>query len=642
MSLIKQLWIAVVVLMILAFISSFSISTYTAKAYFEEQLTLKNIDNANSLALTLSQLEKDPVTLELLIAAQFDTGHYNRIELIDPEGNSLQRKFYEGEVGSQIPGWFLGLAPLSIEPGVAQVQDGWHQFGTLYVESHTRYAYEALWATTRNLLFWLSAVALTCGLLGTFILKVITRPLDDVVTQAEAIGGRRFIMSDVPKTLEFGRVVRAMNILSSRIRQMLESEAQRLEALRYKYQHDPLTGVANREYFINLLDAHLGGVDSDSHHAMFLVRVHHLADINQALGHKHTDELLKQVASALRELTEQYTEQYSDGYIGRLNGSDFALLLSQASDLRLISAALETKLLDLSNQYETIRIMLPHAACYFTSQDKRATLFVHLDSMLAIAEQREKTCGEVSDVRQIDACFHSADEWRQALYQAVGHQGVRAVYYPVMSSENNLLQSEAMMRLELGGVVRNAGYFIPWARRLGMMPTLDLAMLNHVLSDEGVELKHHSIAVNMSVETLCDVGARQKVIEVLNAYPQQASQLWLEFPERSAILHLNVFKEFCAMARQTGCKLGLERAGADFAKIKSLQELGLDYIKIDSAFVRDLADGGSSEAFLRGLCTLGHSIGLLLIADGVQNQEEAKRLKEIGVDGITGPGVGSL
>jgi ABC-type Na+ efflux pump permease subunit len=101
MSLIKQLWIGIIVLLLLALGGSFAISITSAKNYLEEQLRVKNMDNATSLALSMSQMEKDPVTLELLISAQFDTGHYEYITLADPQKKTLVERRYEESQGNK-------------------------------------------------------------------------------------------------------------------------------------------------------------------------------------------------------------------------------------------------------------------------------------------------------------------------------------------------------------------------------------------------------------------------------------------------------------------------------------------------------------------------------------------------------------
>jgi hypothetical protein len=86
MPLIRQLWLAISLLMAIAFVGSFIVSSMSAKSYLQEQLRMKNIDNANSLALSLSSSGDDLVTIELMLNAQYDSGHYRFIRFTDPTG----------------------------------------------------------------------------------------------------------------------------------------------------------------------------------------------------------------------------------------------------------------------------------------------------------------------------------------------------------------------------------------------------------------------------------------------------------------------------------------------------------------------------------------------------------------------------
>ena len=140
MSLFKQLWLTVIVMTLVVFSGSFLLSVLTAKNFLTQQLYLKNVDNATSLALSISQLpDKDPVLVELMISSQFDIGHYEEITLTDPNHHILvQRRYTEGD--PEAPSWFVRLFPLHTEPGIAQIQDGWKQYGTLQVISHSRFA----------------------------------------------------------------------------------------------------------------------------------------------------------------------------------------------------------------------------------------------------------------------------------------------------------------------------------------------------------------------------------------------------------------------------------------------------------------------------------------------------------------------
>ena len=86
MSLFRQLWLAIIASTVIAFAGSFLASMLTARHYLSQQLTIKNNDNAASLALSMSQMEKDPITIELQIAAVFDSGQYAMVRLSSPEG----------------------------------------------------------------------------------------------------------------------------------------------------------------------------------------------------------------------------------------------------------------------------------------------------------------------------------------------------------------------------------------------------------------------------------------------------------------------------------------------------------------------------------------------------------------------------
>lgn len=96
---------------------------------------------------------------------------------------------------------------------------------------------------------------------------------------------------------------------------------------------------------------------------------------------------------------------------------------------------------------------------------------------------------------------------------------------------------------------------------------------------------------------------------------------------------------FCDTLKPLGCTIGLEHAGSHICHIGELHDVGLDYLKIDSAIIRDIDHSPGNQTFLRGLCTIAHTMGMMTIAEGVLNQEEAACLKELGFKGMTGPGI---
>ena len=228
MSLIKQLWIAIALVMTIAFGGSMVVSVLSARHYLEQQLQVKNIDNATALSLSLSQLPKDPVTVELQVAAQFDAGHYRFIRIVSPTGATLVERKFSGKLEGAPP-WFVELIPIRTVPGQALIQDGWNQYGTLTLASHEQYAYKSLWDGTLELLLWFVIGSVAAGAVGSLLIRFITRPLNDVVGQAQAIAERRFLTVKEPRTPELRAVTRAMNAMVERLKTLFAEEAARLE-----------------------------------------------------------------------------------------------------------------------------------------------------------------------------------------------------------------------------------------------------------------------------------------------------------------------------------------------------------------------------------------------------------------------------
>jgi EAL domain-containing protein (putative c-di-GMP-specific phosphodiesterase class I) len=121
-----------------------------------------------------------------------------------------------------------------------------------------------------------------------------------------------------------------------------------------------------------------------------------------------------------------------------------------------------------------------------------------------------------------------------------------------------------------------------------------------------------------------------------------AGRLWLEVPESMAFRHFDAFRLLTRHAGHYGCKVGIEHAGHQLADIGQLHDVGLDYFKVDAAFIRDIDGNAGNQTLLRTLCTVGHSIGVTVIAEGVRSAAEWAQLLELGFDGATGPAISEL
>ena len=635
MSMYRQLWLAVIVSMLVALGGSLLASSLSARIYLSEQLTMKNTDTAAALALSLSLREPDPVEVELAVAALFDSGHYELIQVKDPHGKLIvERRAAPG--GEGVPAWFMRALPLVSPPGQAQITSGWQQFGSVHLVSHSRFAYASLWKSVWDLAGALLVATLIGGYLGTLILRRLRRPLAAVIGQAKAITERRFVTIDEPAVPELRQLATAMNATVNRLKSMFDEEASRLEAVRREANCDALTGLANRSHFLARLHESLEAEDSQGA-GLILMRVADLAGINHRLGRAATDELLRSCAAVLQEAARQGT----DVLAARLNGADFALIVAGRNTIRPLAERLLSNLMQEAAPY-----VGEAAAAYigfgsFARGSEVSGVLAQVDAALAAAEAGgDNAVREASQVTGEEAP-RSAEEWLTLIRQALDRRWVKLISFPVVDFRQRLLHRECPLRLMLDerGDWLPAGQFLPIAERLRLTFRLDLAAVALGLEELSSKPDLSGLAINVSASSLQNAAFKAELHKLLRNRPQDVRRLWLEVAESGALNHFEAFRALCGELKGLGCKVGIEHFGRQFSQVGQLHGLGLDYIKVDAGFVRGLEDNPGNQAFLKGLCTIAHGIGIQVIAEGVASEAEMRALAEVGFDGATGPAV---
>ncbi len=646
MSLIKQLWLAIIFILILASGGSFVLSTLSSKNYLEEQLQLKNLDNVTSLALSMSQMQKDPTTIDLLISAQFDSGHYRYIGLFDPNGKMMSERV-NANSKTKAPVWFTKLIPIKAQAGVAEVQDGWKQFGSLTLESDANFAYDKLWDSTIQIALWALLIGLLACYGGGKILERILSPLDDVVSQAKAIGENRFISITEPKTTEFKAVANAMNSLSNRIKNTVTEESSRLEELRYQANFEPITGLMNFDYFIRRVNASISHEETFSSGILIVTRLANLALIDQTLGHQETNALLKNIGEALDNECKNHPHLYA----ARLTGTDFGIFCTRPLDTDTLGLQIKELLINVSHTTQEL------LSANFLTVAMNVTKSDTAENIVSILEAAEKFTSFIDSVvdkvniqhrNTLHVINHNdlvqyrkndPQDWQVLLTSALDNRRIKLEPYPVINQNGQLIHNESPVRLqlELNGKWYSAGEFITWATELNLMSRVDELVLETALGR--LATGSESIGINLSASAICNPEFIEKAGKLIKLNISVASRLYFEVPEKSAFEYSAEFRHFCNQVKPLGCKVGIEHVGTHISRLGELHDVGLDYIKIDVSIIKDIDKNEDNKTLLRGLCMIAHSMGMMAIAEGVQTIDEQVTLKQIGIDGMTGPGI---
>jgi EAL domain-containing protein (putative c-di-GMP-specific phosphodiesterase class I)/GGDEF domain-containing protein len=631
MSLMRQVWLLVLGAVLASLLGSVAVSAHSVRQLLQTQLQLKNSDNAQALALALSQQRGDKELMSLLISAQFDTGYYQSVVWRLADGRAAFERHADPKA-SVAPAWFVALLPVQVTPGEAQVSDGWRALGSVEVLSQASYVHDEIWYSTLRSALLLAGIAALASLAALAVLRRLRRPVDDAVSQAHAVVEGRFEMVRESSVPELRPLTVAMNAMVQRVKHMFDAQAEQLRVLRVQAHCDVLTGLSERKHFLAELSSVLARDEGPLSAGLVLVRLRDLAGLNQRLGRPAVDQVLLAMAHALKA----YPERVPDCLAGRLNGADFALWLPAPKVAEETAHALA----------EALRVSLPAfgggiqvalGAVEMAREQPLSAWFGEADAALARAETQ---VGYVVEARAIADTGHLPQgerAWRAQILDALQQRRTRLLEYPVLGREGQVLHWECPLQLQLEPQAPfvPATRWLPLALRSRLTAEVDAQAMALALA--ACEGDSRMRCVNMAPASLLDGSFVPRLRELAIRSPQAARRLGLELPESAAISHFALLQELGRQLRPLGVQVGIEHAGPALSQLDRLYQLGLDYVKLDASVVVGVAGDAARAAYVRGMVIMLRSLSLRVYAEGIGEALDAQALWDCELDGITGP-----
>ena len=634
MSLLKQLLLSVSVAMLGILLGTLFFNVDAARQSLSEQLQLQSDNAASSLALSLSQpANQDAVVRELLMAALFDTGHFDAIRLTDPAGRRLfEREMDEQAAQNMIqaaPLWFQQFIPLPKARTQRAVSNGWSQVGTLDVEVDNRFAIDALWRTSLRMAVLVLVAGAAWAIFVGSLLRWFQRVLhEEVASQVMRIGTEdaQTTKEQTSQVRELQAVSEAIQTTHQRVQRTEQAQAARIESLELETHSDSVTGLPNRKYFLNELNKAL---QADVHGHVLLVRQRDLQAMNASWTRSEVDAWLQGVAQQVQDLLSH--SEAPDAQLARLNGSDFAIMLPSdlgpaalhvVEQLRKTMQSLNVALTD--GQWSRWAFVLTP----FTQDDSATTVLTRLDQGMMKAESEGH--GEVeyaeSGRPQDAAVLAGEGHWQQLLVNALHTPGqLRLHAQPVASSSltGNQHWHEAGLELQpANGKVLGAGLFLPAAVRLGLSDDYDHKAL-HLALQWLAEHPHTDLVLRISLASIEQEFFAQRVAETLSNPLHQPllPNLILELDAFTLESAARNTLALCALAAKAGVQIGLRRLEQSPKALLHLNSLRLRYVKV-SGFFAELAlrNPGAAHLLEAMLETVHAQSATVLITDAVNPQ----------------------
>ncbi len=473
--------------------------------------------------------------------------------------------------------------------------------------------------------------ALTLGLVLFLIYEwLLTRPLTKLIEHLARInpdrpGAHKLPLIKGHERNELGLWVETANSLLAAIEHNMQLRQQAESSLQHMTQYDPLTGLPNRQQLQRQLDHILEEARRLQRRvAVLCLGLDDFKGINEQFSYRTGDHLLLALADRLRSLGGRLDA------LARLGGDQFVLVLSGIEQPYEAAELAQTLLDDLETPLEVDgqRIRL-HGTIGVTlyPEDGGDTekLLQKAEQTMTLAKNRSRNRYQFY-VASIDSEMRARRELEKDLGEALAHGEFFLVYQPQVDYQRNCITGvEALLRWKHQGKLVPPDLFIPVAEQNGSIIPIGAWVLDQACRQlqewRGLGFTGLRMAVNLSTVQLHHSGLPQMISDLLQRHQLPAETLELEVTETGLMEDIQAARHNLLSLRRSGALIAIDDFGTGYSSLSYLKSLPLDKIKIDKSFVQDIGqDEGAT--IVRAVIQLGRSLGMTVIAEGVETPEQ--------------------
>jgi len=450
-------------------------------------------------------------------------------------------------------------------------------------------------------------------------------------------GSTRYICTSGEPVFDEGGSFRGYRGVSRDVTQAMLAEQKVHELARY----DSLTGLPNRNMFLGELDRSIArAVRQGGEFAIFFIDLDRFKTINDTLGHDAGDELLRTMAQRLRQALRK------NDLVARLGGDEFVVLLEGAStgaDL----AALANKLLQVIAEPITIQGLAflvtgsIGIGCWPVDGEDAATLLKHADAAMYLAKEKGKNKLQFYTAELADMAARQF-ELESALRLGLVRDELVLHFQPKVSvADGTILGLEALVRWHhpARGLVP-PDEFVPLAEERGLIVPLGRWVLQatcrQIRDWRSAGLHSPPVAVNLSARQFADDDLVDHIETAMARYGVTPADIEVELTESALMADPERAKEVLGRLHQLGIRISIDDFGTGYSSLSYLKRFPAETVKIDRSFISGLPLDGDDTAITQAVIAMAHSLGMAVVAEGVETSEQLALLRRLGCDEAQG------
>ena len=407
-------------------------------------------------------------------------------------------------------------------------------------------------------------------------------------------------------------------------------------------QNDPLTGELNRTHLIaSLAEVIEEAVRFRTNCAFMLIGIDHLARINDAFGFDVADAVISEVAGRIRARLR------GGDVLGRFSGNKFGLVLKNCTvdDMNVAAerflAAIRDEVVPTRSGPVSITASIGGVAVPRYARSADEAINRAQETLEACKSRRAGTFSLWRPNVERDAQRRVNIRVTDEIVTALNERRITMAFEPVVSAKSrDAAFYECLVRMEQhDGQVLLAPDIVPVAERLGLIRLVDHRVLELVVA-ELAGSPSTQLSLNISPDTTMDPDWWTSIETLMHAHPGVGERLIVEITETVAIQDVDDVRGFVTRLKNFGSRIAIDDFGAGYTSFRNLRKLGVDIVKIDGAFVQNIARIPDDRAFVQTLIDLARRLDIKTVAEWVQDEEAASLLRDWGCDYIQGRLIG--